>query len=158
MPTPDEWRARAQAWITAGTEWPTEVTSADKAYKWMREHEYYIPRQYVRDVWREAVYHKGYIPIINRLSDESLVPRRWLATGYQKIPTNYRYVLKIEGTERETGEPMERTIAIDVDDAISLGTARSEAEAKADEYGFQLVGIPWGITVEAVYHRKGARL
>lgn len=155
MPTPDEWRAKAQAWITAGTKWPAEVTSADKAYVWMGEHEYYVPRQYVRDVWREAVYHKGYVPIINRLSDESLIPRRWIATGYQKIPTNYRYILKIEGMERETGEPMERTIAIDVDDAITLGEARTETETYAEIYGFEMIDIEWGVSIESVYHKRG---
>ena len=156
MPTPDEWRARAQSWITAGTEWPAEVTSADKAYAWMRDHAYYIPRQYVRDVWRESVYHKGYVPLINRLSDEQLIPRRWQQTGYQEIPTNYRYIVRIEGTVRETGEPMSRTIAIDTDDAMSLGEIRDDAEQAAEIYEFEMIGIGERIYIEATYHRRGA--
>lgn len=118
----------------------------------MRENQYYVPRQYVRDVWRETVAGLGYTPLINRLTSESLIPRRLYQTGYSKIPTNFRYIYQVEGIYEETGEIGLRTVAIDSDDPMTMGEMEDIAFDMADRYGFETIIPEFGVSLLHAYH------
>lgn len=118
----------------------------------MRENEYYVPRQYVRDVWRETVAALEYTPLINRLTSESLIPRRLYQTGYSKIPTNFRYIYVLRGIYEETGEFGTRTVAIDSDDPLTLGEMEDICFEDGTLYGFETLIPEFGVELLHAYH------
>ena len=157
MPTGDEWRARAQAWIPAAIGGDVGVTSADAAYVWLRDNDYYVPREYVRDVWREEIRGEQFIDPINRFDDERTIPRTWYKSGYQKIPTSNRYILEIRGHLEGEFEEVTRSIAIDSDEQLTVGELKEIALQYADYYHFSLAGEDFDVAFTSVYHKTGAR-
>lgn len=89
-----EYRARVEAWVDAGT---NAFSSADKLYAYLRNTEFSAPRSVVRDVWRETIAAKEYIPLINRLDPDSLIPRSWVKTTDYNYSEPYAVKVKVTG-------------------------------------------------------------
>jgi len=155
MPTPDEWRAKAEAWVpTIGLREPT-ITSADKAYAWMREHEMYVPRAYVRDVWRETKRGDTYIDMVNRLTPDMTIPRTWHKEGYSKIKGNYLIVGELTGRDLFTGEEVTHTVGLVYEEAPTVGEIQEEMERFAMDYIMDVTDVTYSQRITSVYHRRG---
>jgi len=153
--TEDEWRARAEAWVPGIARQVDTVTSADKAYLWMRNNNYYVPRKYVRDVWREVKEQENNLPIINRMDDNQLIPRSMHRNTWSNIRRNNRYVVEIRGQYTDTGEEAIRTIAIDSDKQLSIGEIYGQASEFARNYGVALAAEGFRMNIAHALHRYG---
>jgi len=153
--TAREWMARAEAWVPAIMRRVEEATSADKAYEWMREHEQYIPRRFVREVWRREKEASQYIPTINQMPDEQLIPQHMHRTTESKMRRNVRYIVEISGRDVETGIPGTRRAAIDTDYPLTVGEVLDDAMSFADIYGFALAGPDFGVSIAHAFHASG---
>ena len=89
-----EYRARVEGWVAAGT---GVFTSADKLYAFLRDTEFSAPRRIVRDVWRETIVADSYVPLINRLDPDSLIPRSWVKPTDWNYTEPYAVKVKVTG-------------------------------------------------------------
>ena len=150
----EEWRARAEAWLPGVIAREPEITSADKAYYYMREHGLYVPRSYVREVWRELVRAETYRPLFDRLPEGEYIPERFYRETSFRTKAKYTHVVKIEGYNRNTGEPITRYAAVISDDRLTVGEILDDAFDYANEYQFSLAPGTIHVGIEAAIVRR----
>jgi len=145
---------RAEQWLPAVIAQVPEVTSADKAYTWMRENDLYVPRSYVRTKYAEIIRGAEHIDIINRLPENNLVPRRWMEETSFEYKQKYNYIMKLSGVDAFTTEPREEFTNVASDEELSIGQAKLTALETAFEYGFNVLSAPFDISFDVI-KRKG---
>lgn len=151
------WTGLAEQWLPRVIEERADVRSADAAYSALREMGMPIPRQYVREAWREQVIAQNYLPLINRMADEEIIPRRWFQSTEQRFTTPFAYKVRIRGTELETGQPLEKTVTIGSDIRYMVGEIREFGDYWAATYDFDMFISPPTVEITGVLHRAGAR-
>lgn len=149
------YQAIAEQWI--GRIWREipGITSADKAYAWMRDHELYAPRRYVRAAWREMIGMYGNIPYIQSLPSHYKIPRRMYAETAQAYKEKYVYRVQIRGRHIETGEEMTKWVTITDDHALTVGALGESGFGFAWVYDFETELITPEISIVGAMHPIG---
>jgi len=132
----ENYRAAAEQWLPSVVSRAPEITSADKAYAWMRDNDLYVPRAYVREQWGTIIRGAEKIDIINRLSDADLIPRAWMQDTSFEYGKRYNYIIKMTGTDIETGQIREEYMTVISDENLTIGEIQGQAVNAAASYGF----------------------
>ena len=150
-----EMYARAEVWVPSILAREPGVTSADKAYAYLRDAGYAVPRSAVREVWREAIRGQDYIAIANRLESEDRVPESWMTPTEWDYSHRYNYVVEISGTNDITGLPETRHVTVTSDTLITIGEAEGDAANAAFNYGLNIVGGDFAMSLSSVRVARG---
>ena len=151
-PLYEEYRARIEEWVAKGV---SMATSADKLYALLRDTDLYAPRAIVREVWAEEVRSQGYMPLINRLDDEALIPRAWMKTTYANYDEAYALKVLITGVDAITGESKEHYITLESKTQLTAGEIRQQAADYLYHYHFKLEPGLSTISFASVLHKQG---
>lgn len=156
MPLPwldQEYRARVEAWVDAGT---GVYTNADVLHKALQDTEFSAPRRIVREVWNEAVVAKEYIPLINRLDPEARIPRGWV----QPTAYNYAeaYAVKVKITGQIGTEPgmTEHFTTLLYDHMPSRGEIGEDYAGTLEMSNLSYTPSSLAFSIAKVSHKQGA--
>lgn len=121
------------------------VTSADKAYQWLRAQEIDITRSAVRDVWRTVGEKERWETVIQTWGMERVIPHGWVVTRETKESTALLQYTHAQWYDPETGETK------DVYHSWAVDKLRSGEDFIADVYdtevdyaemfGYELIGL-----------------
>jgi len=146
--------ARAEQWLPAVLARVPEVTSADKAYAWMRANDLYVPRSYVREKWGEIIRGQEYLSIVNRLSENDMVPRRWMEESVFEFGSQYNYVMKITGVDIASGELREEFMTVASNDNLTVEEIQGQAVNAASRYGFATIDPSFDVGFDTIKWRR----
>ena len=144
---------RAEQWLPGVREQVPEVTSADSAFAWMRDHDMYVPRADVRDMWRALETDEGYVAIANRLPYEELVPRAWMSETQFEYGHRYNYIVKLSGQDSITEEYREELVTIVSDESLSVGEVFAMAADDAFRYGLMTEVPSFDVGFDVIKYR-----
>jgi len=145
--------ARAEQWLPAVLARVPEVTSADKAYAWMRDNDLYVPRAYVRDRWAEIIRGQEYITIINRLDADDLVPRRWMEDTSFEYGSKYIYTMKLTGLDIASGESRSEFMNVVSNENLTVEEIQGQAVNAALSYGIATFDPSFDVTFDTIHYR-----
>jgi len=155
--TQEEWTSLAEFVVPQFMTEHPEITAADSLYSYMREEGYYVPRNFVRDAWREEKQVEGYRGLYNRLSEESLIPRQWHQESDYEWERNTAYVVRIRGVDVSGEEELDRYVTLTADRQLSIEEIETEAGSHAALYGYEVIqGFP-SISIERAIHKRGSQ-
>lgn len=156
-PYQQEQRARAEQWLPSVMARAEGVTSADKAFAWMREHDIYVPRATVREVWREVIRGAEHIDIVNRLPWVDRVPRDWMEqTGFQYGHT-YNYMVRVGEMRDKDGVLQDVYVTVTSEENLTIGEVLADATDAAFNYGINTVDPGYAPTIDVIKYRPGVR-
>lgn len=117
-----------QQWLEGMRREVPEVTSADKAYAWGREHELIAPRWAWRDQWEIEGRRRRYQPVYQRFEEDERIPRDWMESTEFRYGTPYAYIVKTGEVVDEEGitRPAHVTVTSDVN--LSIREILEDAE------------------------------
>lgn len=154
-PTGAAWTKYAEQYVPKfATEHP-DITSADALYSYMRETGNYIPREYVRNQWREEKRVGEYSSILQRLGDNEVVDRDWFRETSFEYREKYIWKVEIEGRLAETGERVTRTVTVESEDNLSVGEIYDQAADYAERYLYDFFTEVPSFSLTSALH-KGA--
>jgi len=113
----------------------------------MREHDLYIPRAIVREVWgniREAETKETFI---QALPSEQTIPQSWHRVTEQQYEEAYSYVISLTGHLATTGQTVERYVTIESPEQMTVGDIQTAAISFAAMYEFAIISEAPTITV-----------
>jgi len=155
MPTSAEWHARAEVWVPAIIRGHPDVVNIDTLWEFTRETEAYVPRQYFREVARELTEIETYTPIINRMGDEELIPRRFYQTTTSQRRSAYTWVVEYTGIDPEIGLGVTDRFTLSSSKSLTLGEIRDESESMIVEDPSKAFMLDFTIEIVSSMHRQG---
>jgi hypothetical protein len=156
MPQPwldSEYRARVEAWVDKGT---GTFTNADTLHKALVGTEFSAPRRIVRDVWRETVVAKEYIPLINRLDPESLIPRAWVQPTAYNYSEPYAVKVKITGQIEDSTGVTEHFATLLYDHMPTRGEIGEDYAGTLEMSNLSYTPSSLAFSITKISHRQGA--
>jgi hypothetical protein len=139
-------------------EWVREtmkiVTSADKAYDYLRQTGRYTPRRIVREVWREVGEKEHWSAVLETWGVERKPPRYWFSTGPKGLEEPYMHVIEVKAMDLRTKEIDTKLVGVLSPELRSFQAAWEEVEEDVSDTlrfkGKVLVGwAPWSLTRRA---------
>lgn len=98
------------------------VTSADKAYKIVRE-ETRVTRDVVRRVWNEVARNDHYSTLLKTWGKEKPPPRTWTVPTKRELDKQYQYVFDITIYDLSTKQYIKRQVSNYQDNLVSFQKA-----------------------------------
>ena len=80
------------------------VTSADKAYYFLREQGFEITREIVRDVWRSVGEKESWATVIRTYGYDKPIPYHWVTEKEVEYSTGYQHIVTAQWYNPNTGE------------------------------------------------------
>ena len=142
--------ARAEQWLPSVYAQVPEVTSADKAYQWLRANDMYVPRAYVRETWGNIIRGQDLVSIANRLPDEAVVPRDWMQPSVFHYDSKYVYIVKTEGTDVNSGLRRTDYVTVESDENLTIAEIQSQAAGKAFDYGTMIFADDFTVDLDTI--------
>jgi len=142
--------ARAEQWLPSVYAQVPEVTSADKAYQWLRANDMYVPRSYVREMWGNIIRGQDLVSIANRLPDAALVPRDWMQESVFHYASKYIYIVKTEGTDSYTGLRRTDYVTVESNESLTIGEVQAQAAGKAFAYGTMIFSDEFTVSLDTI--------
>jgi len=152
-PYQQEQRARAETWMAAMLAREPTITSADKAYDWLRQHDYYVPREAVRYAWRETIRGAEHIDLVNRLEEQERVPRSWMEETSFRYGQAYNYIVEIAGRDSATGEVRKEYVTVTSQENLTLGEVFADAAQAAYDYGYMVWAPDYQPSISEIKYR-----
>lgn len=145
--------ARIDNWMPMIAGAHPEITSIDALWQTIRETPFYVPREAFRIAAREWQDHEVVMDLVNRLPENSQIPRMWHKTGYQHMSENYLYTVTYTGYDTETGKEKERSVAVYSDESLTLDEILEDSDAAiaTGRYNFEIEGLSSKFT--SAYHK-----
>lgn len=126
------------------------VTSADKAYHYLREQGYEWTRAFVREAWRETGQADYWRTVLETYGTERTVPKAWTVTRETVEAKGFMHTVEIQTQRWEDGRLETRYMSVVSDRLMSYDNVISELEADIDAYGevfgFSVISVrPGGV-------------
>jgi len=152
----DHYIAAVDNWMPMIAGARPEVTSIDKLWGTTRDTPFYVPREAFRIAAREWQDHEKVIELVNRLPENSLVPRMWFKTGYQHMRQDYLYVVTYTGKDTQTGKVRDSSIGVYADESLTIAELLEDADEvmSSARYGLEIEGLTSKIST--AYHKARA--
>ena len=152
----DEQKARAEQWIPGMLSRVPEITSADKAYQWLRDNDSYVPRAYVREVWGEIIRGAERIDIVNRLAETDIIPRDWMTPTSFEYGSEYNYIVKLSGVDMASGDLREEYTTVSSQVNLTIEEIQGRTVDAALRYGFATIDPTFDISFDSIKWRPEA--
>ena len=110
------------------------VTSADKAYRWLKEQGAYAPRSEVRTVWKTVGEKEHWATVLETWGVERKPPRYWTVETGANLKEDYLYLFKVEVYDVETREYREEYWSRYVDKLMSYADMWDDMSDVVEEY------------------------
>jgi uncharacterized protein YbdZ (MbtH family) len=121
------------------------VTSADKAYHWLREQGLDVTRDIVRDVWREVGLREQWETVINTWGNDKPIPKQWIVQRESVESESLLQYIKAQWYNPETNEWREVVHSRPIDRVIAfydyLDEVYDEEVGYAELEGYKLITI-----------------
>lgn len=148
--------ARIDNWMPMIAGAHPEIVDIDKLWETTRDTPFYVPREAFRIAARETRDHEIAIDLVNRLPENSLVPRMWFKPGFQHLKEDYLYVVTYTGYSTETGKLYDESIAVFSDESLTIDEVYSDADSAmaTGRYPMEIEGMSSRVSI--AYHKAGA--
>lgn len=121
------------------------VTSADKAYQWLRSQEIEISRSIVRKVWKAVGEKERWETVIQTWGIEKPIPRAWVIERESKESDVLLHYVKSTWYNPDTGEWKDVEHSYRVDDVTAFMDFMDDVYDQESDYaemeGYKLVSI-----------------
>lgn len=121
------------------------VTSADKAYHWLREQGIDISRSIVREVWQEVGQKERWETVIQTWGIERPIPKAWIVERESVESTSLLAYIKSQWYNPDTGEWTEKLHTYVVPEVKAFIDLEEDVYDQEVDYaelnGYKLVGI-----------------
>jgi hypothetical protein len=151
-PLETEYRRRVESWVEHGI---GIVTSADALYALLHDTPFEAPRRVVREVWADTVVAQSYVPLINRLGEEDLIPRGWVKKTDYKFDNPFIVKVGITGLDPETGLIKTKFATLTYDNMPTLGLIGEDSAALVEGDSPKLTTEFYLLEVMSVSHMRG---
>ncbi len=111
-----------------------EVTSADKAYRWLMEQGAYAPRAEVREYWKEVGRKDHWATVLNTWGTERKPPRHWTMETDLNLKQDYLYLFKVKVYDEEEKAYKEQYWSHYTDKLLSYAEAWDDMSDIIQEY------------------------
>ena len=148
--------ARAENWMPMIGGASPDVTSIDTLWATTRETPFYVPREAFRISAREWQDHEVVLDLINRLPENSLIPRMWYKPGFQHLREDYLYVVTYTGYDTETGQTKDESVAVYSDQSLTLNEVYEDSDRAiaTGRYNLEIEGL--SVKISSTYHKVRA--
>lgn len=130
------------------------VTSADKAYAYLRDLGYEWTRAFVREAWRETGKSDYWKTVIETYGTDKTIPKAWTIEKTTREGEGYQYVVNVTVQMHDTGRLEERYYSAIYNRLVPYETAFSDLESDIETYkvvyGFSVVDISPGGVINLV--------
>jgi len=152
----DHYIAAADNWMPMVAGAHPEITNIDKLWQTTRDTPFYVPREAFRIASREYTDHESAMELVNRLPENSLVPRSWFKPAFQHMSEDYLYVVDYTGKDTETGKEKTVSIAVFSSESLTVGEVleASDESMASGRYGMEIEGM--SSTMGTAYHKARA--
>lgn len=121
------------------------VTSADKAYHWLRGQGLEVTRDLVREVWREVGIKEQWYTVIQTWGNERPIPSAWIVDKETKEAEGLLQYVMAQWYNPETGEIRYETHSRHIDEIVAFSDYVEEIEDLEELYaewsGYKLIGL-----------------
>lgn len=126
------------------------VTSADKAYDYLKSIGEYMTRATVREIWRTVGEKDAWATVSATYGVDRPTPRAWIMEKETKEATGIMHVIHVDVIRHDTGEKDTMTYSGVYDTQKTYSDVwrdiESDVELYSDVYGFTIIGWrPGGI-------------
>jgi len=133
-----------------------DIVNIDTLWETTRDTQFYVPREAFRIAARTWKDHEVAIELVNRLPENSLVPRVWFKPGYQHMSQDYLYVVTYTGKDTRTGKVRDSSIGVYADESLTISELLEDADEvmSSARYGLEIEGLTSRVSV--AYHKARA--
>lgn len=128
------------------------VTSADKAYSYLKEVGYEITRDIVRNVWEDVGAKDHWSTVIETWGTTRPIPTSWVLEGVTDFKEGYIHYTKEQWIDPETREITDREHSWKFDRLMSYDDVEDAIEDDLTMYGIAYGQTLIGITPAGVMH------
>lgn len=152
----DKYLAAVDNWMPMIAGAHPEIVNIDKLWETTRDTPFYVPREAFRIAARESRDHEYAIDLVNRLPENSLVPRPWFKSGFQHLKEDYLYVVTYTGFDTTTGQTKDSSIAVFSSESLTVAEVLEDADESmaSGRYGMEIEGMT--STISVAYHKARA--
>lgn len=128
------------------------VTSADKAYAWLREQGYDVRRADVRGAWKdynEKTYYEG---PISQWDPNRKIPKAWIVQRETVEASGYMHMFKIKGIDPVTGEEKTQVWSIVTEEVKPFSELEPEMARDVEQYSDLALIVPVSILPAGIVH------
>ena len=152
----DHYIAQADNWMPMIWGAVPEIRDIDRVWETTRDTPFYVPREAFRIAARETRDHVYAMELVNRLPENDLIPRSWFKTGYQRMRSDYMYVISWKGTHLETGDPFEASTVVWSNESLTIDEIYQDAGEQAATGTPPLELFDLEVTISTAYHKARA--
>jgi len=148
--------AKADNWFPMIAGAHPEIVNIDSLWSTTRDTPFYVSRESFRIAARGYLDQETAMETVNTRPEDEGLSRRYYQTGYQRMRSNYLYVVSWSGTNSETGEPLEQSAAVWSNDPLTTGEVYADAENSIanQTYPFELFDL--SVSVSKMYHKSAS--
>lgn len=110
------------------------VTSADKAYHYLRSMGYEFSRREVRDAWKNVGASEYWSTVIETWGVDKPLPSHWVVESPRLKSAPYEIVYNVRFMDVDTGEEFVRRIGFLSDERLTFAEGWEEIEAVREKY------------------------
>jgi len=123
------------------------VTSADKAFAYLRETGRYVPRETVREVWRTVGEKEAWTTVLETWGHFRTPPKWWTVEVPSQYAEGYQLRMEVVGVDVETGERETHIFSRMYDEPVSFEEFYADMEDILKEYeellGQTFISFSW---------------
>ena len=152
----DHYLAQIDNWMPMIAGAHPDIVNIDELWETTRDTPFYVPREAFRIAARTWRDHEVAIELVNRLPENSLVPRTWFKSGYQNMKENYLYVVTYTGKDTQTGKIRDSSIGVYSGESLTINEIQDDADEvmSSARYGIEIEGMT--STISVAYHKARA--
>lgn len=152
----DHYIAAVDNWMPMIVGANPDIVNIDKLWQTTRETPFYVPREAFRIAARQWKDHEVAMELVNRLPENSLVPRVWFKPGFQHMTEDYMYVVTYTGRDSKTNKEKNVSVAVYSSESLTVDEVLADADESigSGRYGMEIEGMTSKITT--AYHKARA--
>lgn len=110
------------------------VTSADKAYHYLRNLGHTFTRAEVREMWKEVGREEYWSTVIETWGVDKPIPKQWRVESERLKSADFELVYLVRFMEVDTGEEFERKIGLLTNERLTFEEGWEEMEGLREKY------------------------
>jgi hypothetical protein len=133
------------------------VTSADKAYAYLREQGYDWTRAFVREAWKETGLKDAWATVAETYGTDRPIPKAWVIEKKGGLEPGYQVNLKFTYQDMTTGEIETKYVSQIYDKVVPYSQAVDDMEDYLEEYEAVFGWVPISLTPGGVFRLTGPK-
>jgi hypothetical protein len=133
------------------------VTSADKAYSFLREQGYEWTRAFVREAWKETGLKDAWATVSKTYGTDRPIPKAWVIERKGGLQPGYQVDLKYTFMDMSTGKTETKYVSQIYDKVVPYDQAISDMQDYVEEYEAVFGWVPISFDPGGVFRLTGPK-